>query len=206
MSRCQSVARPLARRLQQSTTLPIRPFTSTAIRHNATVTSSTTPVGAGGAGAADVSPLDQDPYTVLPEFEAALLKSGKMPIGSRRRRVALRTVPNSLPFEQLPYQAFQEARSILAADREDKLQKIQLELGKIAAIEAKAPEDIKGGQEMKDAKLGSLRRYVERLKILADINDPVVKKRFEDGLGEFPCPPHGKCLLAEKLTQHKQAT
>jgi hypothetical protein len=28
-----------------------------------------------------------------------------------------------------------------------------------------------------------MRAYVERLKILADINDPMVKRRFEDGQG-----------------------
>ena len=185
MSRCQSVARPLARRLQHSSTLPIRSFTSTVLRHNASVTTPPPSDASAAAAVPEFSPLDQDPNTVLPEFEAALIKAGKMPVGSRRRRAAMRTVPNSLPFESLPFQAFQEARKILAADREDKLRKIQEELAKIAALEAKSPEQIRGGQAAKDTKLASLRIYVEKLKILADINDPVVKKRFEDGLGEF---------------------
>lgn len=96
--------------------------------------------------------------------------------------MALRTT-NSLPFEQLPYQAFQDARAILAADREEKLGKIKAELEKITKLEAKDAGEVKGGQQMKDTKLASLRRHVAELKILADINDPLVKKRFEDGLG-----------------------
>lgn len=92
---------------------------------------------------------------------------------------------DDIPFEQLPYQAFQEARKILAADREDKLSKIRVELEKLALLEKKNPEEVKGGQAMKDTKLASLRREVERLKLLADANDPLVKKRFEDGLGTF---------------------
>lgn len=175
MSRCCSVARPLARHLQPSL---VRAFTTNPIRYNASIATPSPPT--------PTSPLDLDPNTVLPEFEAALIQSGKIPIGSRRRRVAMRSIPNGLPFEQLPFQAFQEARKILAADREGKLRKIQEEMGKIAELEAKAPENVKGGQVMKEAKLRSLRQYVEKLKILADINDPVVKKRFEDGLGEFP--------------------
>ncbi len=131
------------------------------------------------------SSLDLDPDTVLPEFEGSLIKAGKMPIGSRRRRVAMRSIPESIPFEQLPYQTFQEARKILMADREDKLQRIRTELDKISNLEAKEADQVKGGQYMKDTKLASLRRHVEELKILADINDPVVKKRFEDGLGKL---------------------
>ncbi|KJK74666.1 hypothetical protein H634G_09977 [Metarhizium anisopliae BRIP 53293] len=118
-----------------------------------------------------------------------------MPIGSRRRRMAMRTTQN-IPFEQLPYQAFQEARKILAADREDKLAKIKAELDKIAKLEAKDAADVKGGQKMKDVKLASLRREVERLKLLADANDPLVKKRFEDGLGDMNKPIYR--ALAEK--------
>ncbi|KAL7808804.1 phosphatidylethanolamine-binding protein [Trichoderma aethiopicum] len=110
-----------------------------------------------------------------------------MPVGSRRRRVALRTTA-AIPFEQLPYQAFQEARAILAADRQEKVAKIREQLGKIAALEAKDAAQVKGGEKMKETKLASLRRSVEELKILADINDPLVKKRFEDGLGDMNKP------------------
>lgn len=174
MSRCQAVARPLARQLRQS--CAVRPFTTAAPR--------AAEAQEQAAASREPSALDLDPTTVLPEFEAQLIKAGKMPIGSRRRRMAMRTTQN-IPFEQLPYQAFQEARKILAADREDKLAKIKAELDKIAKLEAKDAADVKGGQKMKDVKLASLRREVERLKLLADANDPLVKKRFEDGLGEF---------------------
>lgn len=171
MSRCQAVVRPLARQLRPQCV--VRPFT-TAIPRPAEVETTQTPT--------ETNPLDLDPNTVLPEFEAQVIKAGKMPIGSRRRRVAIRTT-GDLPFEHLPYQAFQEARKILAVDREEKLAKITKEVEKIAFLEKKDPSEVQGGQKMKDVKLASLRRHVDKLKILADANDPIVKKRFEDGLG-----------------------
>lgn len=173
MSRCQAIARPLARQLQQQCV--IRPFSTAAAR--AAEAAATT------ATAQPTDPRDLDPNTVLPEFEAQLIKAGQMPIGSRRRRVAMRTT-GDLPFEHLPYQAFQEARKILAADREDKVAQIQKTLDKISELEKTDASAVQGGQAMKDTKLASLRRYVDRLKILADVNDPVVKKRYEDGLGK----------------------
>ncbi|KAK5994016.1 Large ribosomal subunit mL38-like protein [Cladobotryum mycophilum] len=174
MSRCQAVARPLARHLRQqcATITTVRPFTTATPRAAEVQVQQTPPLTAP----VPTSALDLDPNTVMPEFEPHLIKAGKMPIGSRRRRVAMRSTQN-LPFEQLPYQAFQEARAILAADREAKLGKIREELEKIAALEQKSADD-----------LASLRRYVERLKILADVNDPLVKKRFEDGLGDMNKP------------------
>lgn len=170
MSRCQAVVRPLTRQLRPQCV--VRPFT-TALPRAAEVETPTP---------SEPNPLDLDPNTVLPEFEAQVIKAGKMPIGSRRRRVAIRTT-GDLPFEHLPYQAFQEARKILAADREEKLAKITKEVEKIAFLEKKDAGEVQGGQKMKDVKLASLRRHVEKLKILADANDPIVKKRFEDGLG-----------------------
>lgn len=179
MSRCQAVVRPLARQLRQQCVISAaRPFTTTFPRAvDVQTQSSETPEPR------QPGPLDMDPNTVLPEFEEQLIRAGKMPIGSQRRRVAMRTT-GDIPFEQLPYQAFQEARKILAADREDKLVKIQVQLDKITEMEKRDANDLKGGQEMKDTKLASLRKYVEELKILADVNDPLVKKRFEDGLGK----------------------
>lgn len=88
-----------------------------------------------------------------------------------------------LAFEQLPYQTFQEARKILAADRQEKLDKIKATMEKIAALENEDASKVKGGEKTKNIRLGSLRKEIERLKIIADINDPLVKKRFEDGLG-----------------------
>ncbi|CAM1507825.1 Fc.00g046730.m01.CDS01 [Cosmosporella sp. VM-42] len=178
MSRCQAVARPLARQLRQQCVL--RPFTTSAAAKATDATAATTP-------AEPTNPLDLDPNTVLPEFEEQLVRAGKMPIGSRRRRVAIRTT-GDIPFEHLPYQAFQEARKILAQDREEKLRKLNVAVEKIAHLEKKDVNAVKGGQYMKDTKLASLRREVDRLKILADVNDPLVKKRFEDGLGDMNKP------------------
>ncbi|KAH7318131.1 phosphatidylethanolamine-binding protein [Stachybotrys elegans] len=189
MSRCQAVARPLARRLAQPHCL-MRTFTSSASRtaevQDGTPSTTSTSASASTTGP-EPSPLDLDPNTVLPQFESQLIKAGQMPIGSRRRRVAMRTT-GDLPFEHLPYQAFQEARKILAADREQKLAEIRKQVERIAQLEAQDPNSISGGQAMKDTKLGSMRRYVNKLQILADINDPVVKKRFEDGLGDMDRP------------------
>jgi large subunit ribosomal protein L35 len=104
------------------------------------------------------------------------------PVGSRRRRAALKSSDN-IPFEQLPYQAFQEARKILQADREEKLRQIEKERARIAKLSAQDASRFEGGEVQKQRKLLSMQNYLERLKILADINDPLIKKRFEDGEG-----------------------
>lgn len=108
-------------------------------------------------------------------------------LGSRRRRAALATT-GDVPFEQMPYQCFQEARKLLARDRDLKVAHILTQTAKIKRIEATDASAFRGGQAFKQRQLDSLRRHVERLKILADINDPMVKRRFEDGLGASPPP------------------
>jgi large subunit ribosomal protein L35 len=121
--------------------------------------------------------------------------------GSRRRKAALDSGDN-IPFELLPYHCFQEARKVLLADREEKLAQIEDQRGRIARLKEQDVE-ISGGQREKERRLGDMNKYLEKLKILADINDPVVKKRFEDGLGSsllfsmpflnsmpFPCLLH----------------
>ncbi len=115
------------------------------------------------------------------------MRQGTPPIGSRRRRVALRTAPDdqNVPFELMPYQCFQEARKVLHEDREEKISQIVAETKKIQNLEAADPSQFRGGEAYKQKRLASLRKYVEELKVLADINDPLVKRRFEDGLGEF---------------------
>lgn len=42
-----------------------------------------------------------------------------------------------------------------------------------------------GGAYAKKGRLVGMQKFLEGLKILADVNDPVIKKRFEDGMGEF---------------------
>jgi large subunit ribosomal protein L35 len=114
--------------------------------------------------------------------EKKLMKTGVFPIGSRRRRAAIKTSDN-IPFEQLPYQCFQEARKILQADREEKLELIAKERLRISNLMATDPATINGGKRMKNIRLISMNRHLEYLKIQADINDPLIKKRFEDGQG-----------------------
>ncbi|ATY58630.1 Phosphatidylethanolamine-binding PEBP [Cordyceps militaris] len=195
MSRCRAVTRPLTRQLTPQCV--IRTFSSTPVRASETTTttqeptSTTTTTGTTTPSAPDLL----DPNTVPREREQELMDQGTMPIGSRRRREAIRTT-GSLPFEQLPYQAFQEARKILAADRATKVASLQATVAKAAALEAQDAATVKGGETMKQIRLRSLRKEAHRLTILADINDPLVKRRFEDGLGDMTKPIYRH--LAEK--------
>ncbi|KAJ9199697.1 hypothetical protein DTO166G4_5577 [Paecilomyces variotii] len=154
-----------------------------------------------------------DPSLVTsPRLERRLLKSGVSPIGSRRRRAALQDSPN-IPFEQLPYQCFQEARKILLADREEKLKQIETERERIARLREKPAEEA-GGELSKNSRLKAMEHHLEHLKILADINDPVVKKRFEDGEGDMNKPiyryladrkwrEYRRLILVQRITQMK---
>ncbi len=176
MSGCQKAARPLSRYLQRSqssqyTSEGVRNFTTTCRRRNEAAATETS------------SPKVLDPLTISsPRGERALLRSGISPIGSRRRRAAIKSSDN-IPFEQLPYQCFQEARKVLQADREEKLQLIEKERGRIARLSEQDASTIPAGEKQTQTRLDSMRRYLEHLKILADINDPLIKKRFEDGEG-----------------------
>jgi large subunit ribosomal protein L35 len=176
-----------------SRSLAIRQFSSTPSRKDETTTTTTTTSTPAEPGAdaqklaADAALLGQTkppPYPSMikqgTEDQLAQLLSPQL--GSRRRRAALATTGN-VPFEQLPYQCFQEARKILAQDREEKVAKIVAETAKIKRLEATDASTFRGGEAYKQKRLESLRQYVEKLKILADINDPMVKRRFEDGKG-----------------------
>lgn len=126
-----------------------------------------------------------DPNTTSMAWaERKLQTKGINPIGSRRRRAAVRQTP-SIPFEQLPYHAFQEARKLLAEDRAEKLEEIKRAYQRIKTVEAMPADTYRGGQGHKNVKLHSLRNQLEYLKIQADINDPAVKRKFEDGLGKL---------------------
>lgn len=125
-----------------------------------------------------------DPNTTTAHWaERKLVRMGTPPIGSRRRRAAIRSSQN-LPFDQLPYQCFQEARKVLQEDRQEKIAAIQKEAVKIKRLEETPVEQVVGGERRKNMRLASLRAQLQKYKILADINDPVVKRRFEDGLGK----------------------
>ena len=119
--------------------------------------------------------------------ERKLIRTGVQPIGSRRRRAALQSTSN-IPFEHLPYQCFQEALQVIKADRAEKLQQIEVERKRIARARDLDPAKC-GGEAAKKGKLISMEKYLHELKILADINDPVIKKRFEDGQGTSPHLP-----------------
>ena len=93
------------------------------------------------------------------------------------------TQSQGIPFDQLPYQCFQEARKILIADRQEKLAKIELMRSRIARVVKSEPADERE-EQFKQKRLKSMREELEHLKILADSNDPNVKRRFEDGKGE----------------------
>ena len=148
----------------------LRSFSSTVSRPNESLQTTTS--------APAQPPPALDPNLVSTREDEALLRAqGKLPIGSRRRRAALQTSQN-IPFEQLPYQCFQEARKILAADRAEKLQQIETERRRIARVEASVMSE-----QTKKGKLVRMREHLDRLKILADVNDPGIKKRFEDGQG-----------------------
>ncbi|KAE9370362.1 PEBP-like protein [Stipitochalara longipes BDJ] len=183
MSACQKAARPLTQCLQTSQAScqvgrTIRMFTSSSRLNEKAVTEtvSFTP-----------TPI-YDPETVTSsKEEKKLMKTGVFPIGSRRRRAAIKTSEN-IPFEQLPYQCFQEARKVLQADREEKLALIAKERLRISNLVAMDPATIKGGEKFKETRLDSMRRHLEYLKIQADINDPLIKKRFEDGQGDMTKP------------------
>ncbi|ORY71956.1 phosphatidylethanolamine-binding protein [Pseudomassariella vexata] len=194
MSSCQRVARPLARslrqdRLIQTSSLAIRSFSQSVARRDETTTTTTPPSEVPSSSAEQPKARKRlDPETTTEYWsERKLSRMGTPPVGSRRRRAAIKTSEN-IPFEQLPYQCFQEARNILQQDRKEKLEDIVAELAKIRRLEATPADQLPGGERKKNLRLASLRKYVEELKILADINDPVVKRRFEDGLGDMNKP------------------
>jgi len=153
-----------------------------------------------------------DPATVfVPRLERKLNRAGTQPIGSRRRRAALAQSPG-VPFDQLPYQCFQEARKILIEDRAEKLKKIETERARIARLQEADPNSFPGGEAYKQKRLKSMHAELERLKILADINDPNVKRRFEDGKGDMTKPiyryladrkwrDYPRKILVQRITQ-----
>ena len=188
-------ARPIARRMHsgclRSCLLVSRPLSSTAscrdqsLESTSSSSSAIPPPPSPPPPSDSAPPLDPNLAHTATE-ERQLYAQGISPIGSRRRRAALASAPD-LPFTQLPYACFQEARKILRADREAKLQQIATERLRIRNVYAKDAAAM-GGANAKRAKLGSMLRHLERLKVLADINDPLVKKRFEDGDADMDKP------------------
>jgi large subunit ribosomal protein L35 len=196
MSSCQRVARPLNRSLRQvqapSFTLN-RAFAQSAARRDEVTTTTSaappsepvpSPASVNASSSAPQASAKIDRETVTEYWaERKLVKRGQAPIGSRRRRAAIKTSRN-VPFELLPYQCFQEARLVLQEDRQEKIKAIQSTLASIKRLEDTPADQLPGGERKKNMRLTSLREHVQELKILADINDPIVKRKFEDGLGK----------------------
>lgn len=206
------MARPLARCLRhgfapQMVAPLIRPtslrlFSNTAnqrdVEPTPTTPSSSLPIDAAAADALASTglkvarpkrrtlgnPLLDPNTTTLLWAEKRLSKKGRPPIGSRRRRAAVRQTPD-IPFEQLPYHCFQEARNFLKEDRDEKLELINQAYKRIKNVQAVPATQYRGGEQFKQKRLASLRKALEELKIEADMNDPIVKRKFEDGLGKL---------------------
>ncbi|KZM18417.1 mitochondrial 54S ribosomal protein YmL35 [Ascochyta rabiei] len=138
-----------------------------------------------------------DPETVenKKQERRLLRREGVQPVGSRRRRAALRLSAArqtaEIPFEQLPYQCFQEARKVLHEDRQEKLRAIQTQQQRIQAVAASS-----ASEQAKRDSMARMRLHLHDLIIAADINDPVVKRKFEDGQGDMNKPIYRH--LAEK--------
>jgi large subunit ribosomal protein L35 len=183
MAHCERASRPIIQCLSKSS---IRGISSVQLQTRAFQT--TAAVQEEAQTEAKSQPFYKAPDPALvssPRLERRLMRQGILPIGSRRRRAALQTT-DSLPFEQLPYQCFQEARKVLIADREEKLKEIATTSEKIAKIQALPEEE--QTKHSTYARLRALEVHLDRLKVLADINDPLVKKKFEDGQGKLLRP------------------
>lgn len=129
-----------------------------------------------------------DPNTTIMAWaEKKLLKRGINPVGSRRRRAAVSQTLN-IPFEQLPYHCFQEARQLLAEDRAEKKDAIMKAYQRLNNVIAMPVETYRGRAAYKEKVVASLRARLEYLKVQADMNDPAVKRRFEDGFGMLHTP------------------
>jgi len=178
-------ARPLARCMQctkhDRISLPIRTFTTSRPALE-TATSTSEPASTD----ASPPPPSLNPERVSkPAQERRLVEeTGQQPFASRRRRHMLNQTQN-IPFEQLPFQCFQEARKILQEDRKQKLQEIQMQRERIQKLsEQSVPPSEEGRREHR---VNTMRQRLEYSKILADINDPMVKKTFEDKQGMSMC-------------------
>ncbi|KAF1969071.1 PEBP-like protein [Bimuria novae-zelandiae CBS 107.79] len=133
-------------------------------------------------------------------------REGIQPIGSRRRRAIIARTSaakaEQVPFEQLPYQCFQEARKVLLADREEKLKEIKTQMLRIENLKAQDPA-VSGSEAQKETRLRSMQNHLNDLVILADINDPMVKKKFEDGMGDMNKPIY-RYLAEQKWRKYKR--
>lgn len=85
----------------------------------------------------------------------------------------------------------------MAEERTEKLEELEKTSVEIAKLEQRPADVYRAGERFKQKKLDSLRRHLEYLKIQADINDPAVKRKFEDGLGK----PHSEGRAAVSMDE-----
>ncbi|KAF2851589.1 PEBP-like protein [Plenodomus tracheiphilus IPT5] len=150
--------------------------------------------------------LDPQMVETKKQERRLLRREHTQPVGSRRRRAVLRRSALQkaveVPFEQLPYQCFQEARKVLLADRQDKIKDIETQQLRIDNLQQQDPA-VSGGPAAKEARLRSMKKHLNELIILADINDPVVKRKFEDGQGDMNKPIY-RYLAEQKWRKYKR--
>ncbi|RDW63091.1 mitochondrial 54S ribosomal protein mL38 [Aspergillus mulundensis] len=209
MAHCERASRPLIQCLSKSS---VRGISSVQLQTRAFQTTAAVQEEAQAEAPKQAFYKSPDPALVSsPRLERRLMRQGILPIGSRRRRAALQAT-SSVPFEQLPYQCFQEARKVLLSDREEKLKEITTTSEKIAKIQA-LPEEERT-KNSNHSRLRALELHLERLKVHADINDPLVKKKFEDGDGDMSKPiyryladqkwrEYRRKILVQRITQMK---
>lgn len=175
--------------------LSARAFSTSAAVAEEVVASTPAAASAATTQTPPPSSLAQD-NVFTPRAERKLLQTRRLtPVGSRRRRAAILS-GSRIPFEQLPYQCFQEARKVLIQHREEKVKDIETERQKIARLKAQSVEP--QNEQRQQHRINSMERYLDQLKIHADINDPMVKRRFEDGKGMNPSQ---ECDRTLQLTQ-----
>lgn len=177
-------ARPLARCIQctkhDRISLPVRSFTTSRPALLETTTTTTSEPASADVPPPSTPTLNPELVSKPAQERRLIEETGQQPFASRRRRHMLKQTQN-IPFEQLPFQCFQEARKVLQEDRKQKLQEIQMQRERIQKLSEKtvAPEE----EARKEHQIKTMRQRLEYSKILADINDPMVKKTFEDKQG-----------------------
>lgn len=201
------------RKSQAYTILPVRTLTTTSSKHE-DVSSTTIPADAPPPLPPSDKPIESlspkehalltsaDPNTAFTRREErVLMRQGRPPIGSRRRRAAVATSTN-IPFEQLPYQCFQEARKVLLEDRQKKIKEIEATRARIERVKMQDVGQNRSALQLKERRLMSMLQRLEKLKVLADINDPLVKKRFEDREGDMTKPVY-RHLARQKFLERR---
>jgi len=83
----------------------------------------------------------------------------------------------------MPFQAYQLALEIIREDRAEKMQQIKQTQERLSRALA-AP-----GVNPKARHILSLKRHLDRLRILADANNPRVKYNFDNGISTYRLPP-----------------